>query len=90
MLMNKLGLKPGDFGVESEVRTVITLGLFAHSLQELSGGPKPEDILATLRSIPPVPVHEISRCYRGHDPDDTIVIYRVPDRDKEQAGTRWM
>ncbi len=40
MLMNKLGLKPGDFGVESEVRTFITLGLFAHSLQELSGGPK--------------------------------------------------
>ncbi|KAK0489174.1 transcription factor [Armillaria novae-zelandiae] len=43
MLMNKLGLKPGDFGVESE---------------ELSGGPKPEDILATLRSIPPVPVQK--------------------------------
>lgn len=58
MLMNKLGLKPGDFGVESEVRTFITLGLFAHSLQELSGGPKPEDILATLRSIPPVPVQK--------------------------------
>ncbi|KAK0194660.1 hypothetical protein F5146DRAFT_1102113 [Armillaria mellea] len=53
MLMNKLGLKPGDFGVESEVRSFIVIDLFACSLQGLSRGPKLEDILATLQSIPP-------------------------------------
>ncbi|KAK7061014.1 transcriptional regulator swi6 [Paramarasmius palmivorus] len=42
-LMNKLGLRPGDFGVESE---------------ELSGGPKAEDIVAMLRSAPSAPVQK--------------------------------
>uniref|UniRef100_A0A0W0FZ61 Putative transcription factor n=1 Tax=Moniliophthora roreri TaxID=221103 RepID=A0A0W0FZ61_MONRR len=42
-LMNKLGLRPGDFGVESE---------------ELSGGPKAEDIAAMLRSAPSAPVQK--------------------------------
>lgn len=43
ILPNKLGLRPGDFGVETE---------------ELSGGPRAEDILSTLRSGPPVPVQK--------------------------------
>ncbi|KAG7093689.1 hypothetical protein E1B28_007346 [Marasmius oreades] len=42
-LMNKLGLRPGDFGVESE---------------ELGGGPKAEDIASMLRSAPPAPVQK--------------------------------
>jgi len=43
ILPNKLGLRPGDFGVETE---------------ELSGGPRAEDILASLRSGPPIPVQK--------------------------------
>ncbi|KAF8809482.1 transcription factor [Phlegmacium glaucopus] len=42
-LPNKLGLRPGDFGVETE---------------ELSGGPRAEDILSNLRAGPPVPVQK--------------------------------
>ncbi|KAK2463516.1 hypothetical protein APHAL10511_004267 [Amanita phalloides] len=41
LLPNKLGLRPGDFGVESE---------------ELSGGPRGEDLLASLRSGPSAPI----------------------------------
>lgn len=41
LLPNKLGLKPGDFGVESE---------------ELSSGPRGEDLLASLRSGPSAPI----------------------------------
>ncbi|KAM6497149.1 transcription factor [Amanita muscaria] len=41
LLPNKLGLRPGDFGVESE---------------ELSCGPKAEDLLASLRTGPSAPV----------------------------------
>ncbi|KAF5328315.1 hypothetical protein D9611_014631 [Ephemerocybe angulata] len=40
---NKLGLRPGDYGVETE---------------ELSGGPRAEDILSNLRSGPSVPVQK--------------------------------
>ncbi|KAJ7224299.1 transcription factor [Mycena pura] len=43
MLPNKLGLRPGDFGVETE---------------ELSSGSRPEDILAGLRTGPPPPVQK--------------------------------
>ncbi|KAF5383691.1 hypothetical protein D9615_003627 [Tricholomella constricta] len=43
ILPNKLGLRPGDFGVETE---------------ELSGGPRAEDILANLRTGPPAPVQK--------------------------------
>ncbi|KAF8074853.1 transcription factor [Lyophyllum atratum] len=43
ILPNKLGLRPGDFGVETE---------------ELSGGPRAEDILANLRTGPPIPVQK--------------------------------
>ncbi|KAJ7334133.1 transcription factor [Mycena albidolilacea] len=43
MLPNKLGLRPGDFGVETE---------------ELSSGSRPEDILAVLRTGPPPPVQK--------------------------------
>ncbi|KAK7012209.1 start control protein cdc10 [Favolaschia claudopus] len=43
MLPNKLGLRPGDFGVETEV---------------LSSGSRPEDILAVLRTGPPAPVQK--------------------------------
>ncbi|TFK39794.1 transcription factor [Crucibulum laeve] len=43
ILPNKLGLRPGDFGVETE---------------ELSGGPRAEDILSSLRTGPPVPVQK--------------------------------
>ncbi|XP_006461892.1 hypothetical protein AGABI2DRAFT_71368 [Agaricus bisporus var. bisporus H97] len=42
-LPNKLGLRPGDFGVETE---------------ELSAGSKAEDILSSLRSGPPAPVQK--------------------------------
>ncbi|KAF9810449.1 hypothetical protein IEO21_06919 [Rhodonia placenta] len=38
---NKLGLRPGDFGVETE---------------ELGGGPRAEDLLSSLRSGPSAPV----------------------------------
>ncbi|KAF8159447.1 transcription factor [Crassisporium funariophilum] len=43
ILANKLGLRPGDFGVETE---------------ELSGGPRAEDILSNFRSGPPAPVQK--------------------------------
>jgi len=43
ILPNKLGLRPGDFGVESE---------------ELGGGPRVEDIIASLRSGPSIPVQK--------------------------------
>ncbi|KII87360.1 hypothetical protein PLICRDRAFT_163429 [Plicaturopsis crispa FD-325 SS-3] len=43
ILPNKLGLRPGDFGVETE---------------ELSGGPRAEDLLASLRSGPSIPVQK--------------------------------
>ncbi|KAH0582721.1 hypothetical protein H2248_010639 [Termitomyces sp. 'cryptogamus'] len=43
ILPNKLGLRPGDFGVETE---------------ELSGGPRAEDLLANLRTGPPAPVQK--------------------------------
>ncbi|KAH9479381.1 Start control protein cdc10 [Psilocybe cubensis] len=43
ILPNKLGLRPGDFGVETE---------------ELSGGPRAEDLLASLRSGPPPTVQK--------------------------------
>ncbi|KAH7926027.1 apses-domain-containing protein [Leucogyrophana mollusca] len=43
ILPNKLGLRPGDFGVEVE---------------ELSGGPRAEDLLASLRSGPSAPVQK--------------------------------
>ncbi|KAJ7623198.1 transcription factor [Roridomyces roridus] len=43
MLPNKLGLRPGDFGVETE---------------ELSSGSRPEDIFAVLRTGPPPPVQK--------------------------------
>ncbi|THH17791.1 hypothetical protein EW146_g3091 [Bondarzewia mesenterica] len=43
ILPNKLGLRPGDFGVENE---------------ELGGGPRVEDLIASLRSGPSVPVQK--------------------------------
>ncbi|KIJ20891.1 hypothetical protein PAXINDRAFT_66463 [Paxillus involutus ATCC 200175] len=43
VLPNKLGLRPGDFGVEVE---------------ELSGGPRAEDLLASLRTGPSAPVQK--------------------------------
>ncbi|KAF8906297.1 apses-domain-containing protein [Gymnopilus junonius] len=43
ILPNKLGLRPGDFGIETE---------------ELSGGPRAEDILSSLRSGPPLTVQK--------------------------------
>ncbi|KAI0057253.1 apses-domain-containing protein [Artomyces pyxidatus] len=43
ILPNKLGLRPGDFGVENE---------------ELGGGPRVEDIIASLRSGPSAPVQK--------------------------------
>ncbi|KAI5120380.1 hypothetical protein M0805_006902 [Coniferiporia weirii] len=43
ILSNKLGLRPGDFGVEPE---------------ELSAGPKAEDLVTALRSGPSVPVQK--------------------------------
>ena len=60
ILPNRLGLRPGDFGVEVEV------GVMVHRLptgaqfifQELSGGPRVEDILASLRTGPPAPVQK--------------------------------
>ncbi|KAF9482551.1 transcription factor [Pholiota conissans] len=42
-LPNKLGLRPGDFGVETE---------------ELSGAIRAEDLLSSLRSGPPLPVQK--------------------------------
>ncbi|GJE91186.1 apses-domain-containing protein [Phanerochaete sordida] len=43
VLPNRLGLRPGDYGVETE---------------ELGGGPRAEDILSSLRSGPSVPVQK--------------------------------
>ncbi|KDQ61737.1 hypothetical protein JAAARDRAFT_150648 [Jaapia argillacea MUCL 33604] len=43
ILPNKLGLRPGDFGVEVE---------------ELGGGVRAEDILSSLRTGPPLPVQK--------------------------------
>lgn len=43
MLPNRLGLRPGDYGVETE---------------ELGGGPRAEDILSSLRGGPSVPVQK--------------------------------
>lgn len=67
ILPNKLGLRPGDFGVETEVTICVTNGLSVHRgahhffgtlSQELSGGPRAEDLLTTLRSAPPPPVQK--------------------------------
>ncbi|KAH9983890.1 hypothetical protein BJV74DRAFT_848944 [Russula compacta] len=43
ILPNKLGLRPGDFGVEND---------------ELGGGPRVEDLIASLRSGPSAPVQK--------------------------------
>ncbi|KAI0050964.1 apses-domain-containing protein [Auriscalpium vulgare] len=43
ILPNKLGLRPGDFGVENE---------------ELGGGPRVEDIIASLRAGPSAPIQK--------------------------------
>ncbi|KAI0741587.1 apses-domain-containing protein [Daedaleopsis nitida] len=43
LLANKLGLRPGDFGVEPE---------------ELGGSARSEDILSSLRSVPSVPMQK--------------------------------
>ncbi|KAI1793532.1 apses-domain-containing protein [Ganoderma leucocontextum] len=43
LLANKLGLRPGDFGVETE---------------ELGGSARSEDILSSLRSVPSVPIQK--------------------------------
>ncbi|TFY58234.1 hypothetical protein EVG20_g8232 [Dentipellis fragilis] len=43
ILPNKLGLRPGDFGVENE---------------ELGGGPRVEDLIASLRSGPSAPAQK--------------------------------
>ncbi|KAH9847568.1 transcription factor [Lenzites betulinus] len=43
LLGNKLGLRPGDFGVETE---------------ELAGSTRPEDLLSSLRSAPSVPLQK--------------------------------
>ncbi|RPD76431.1 apses-domain-containing protein [Lentinus tigrinus ALCF2SS1-7] len=43
LLANKLGLRPGDFGVETE---------------ELGGSARSEDILSSLRSVPSVPMQK--------------------------------
>ncbi|KAI0305819.1 hypothetical protein B0F90DRAFT_1693739 [Multifurca ochricompacta] len=43
ILPNKLGLRPGDFGVENE---------------ELGGGPRVEDLIASLRTGPSAPVQK--------------------------------
>ncbi|KAI9464262.1 hypothetical protein F5148DRAFT_1210233 [Russula earlei] len=43
ILPNKLGLRPGDFGVENE---------------ELGGGPRVEDLIASLRTGPSVPAQK--------------------------------
>lgn len=43
LLPNKLGLRPGDFGVDVE---------------ELNGGPRAEDILSSLRSGPSAPIQK--------------------------------
>ncbi|THH01042.1 hypothetical protein EW026_g1573 [Hermanssonia centrifuga] len=44
ILPNKLGLRPGDFGVEPE--------------QEFAGGPRADDLLSSLRSGPSAPVQK--------------------------------
>ncbi|TDL23601.1 hypothetical protein BD410DRAFT_768110 [Rickenella mellea] len=43
ILANKLGLRPGDFGVEPE---------------ELAGGPRAEDLLSSLRTGPSIPAQK--------------------------------
>ena len=59
ILPNKLGLRPGDFGVETEVRSALfVLTIMSISSQELSGGPRPEDILSSIRSGPTAPVQK--------------------------------
>ncbi|KAG5654376.1 hypothetical protein H0H81_003834 [Sphagnurus paluster] len=60
ILPNKLGLRPGDFGVETEVsaRLFIWSGWCSLGSQELSGGPRAEDILANIRTGPPAPVQK--------------------------------
>lgn len=55
---NKLGLRPGDFGVETEVSLDSTANSYrrCHFTQELGGGPRAEDLLSSLRSGPSAPV----------------------------------
>jgi regulatory protein SWI6 len=50
VLANKLGLRPGDFGVEVE---------------ELGGGSRAEDIMASLRSAPAAPVQKSQDVING-------------------------
>lgn len=61
ILPNKLGLRPGDFGVETEVRSfqsLIFLVVVDVLLQELSGGLRAEDLMSAFRSGPSPPVQK--------------------------------
>ncbi|KAH0836726.1 apses-domain-containing protein [Lanmaoa asiatica] len=59
ILPNKLGLRPGDFGVEVE---------------ELSGGPRAEDLLASLRTGPLAPVQKSQDIITGTFLFSAIVV----------------
>jgi len=70
ILPNKLGLRPGDFGVETEVSFCLFSPLLPLTalLQELSGGPRAEDILSSIRSGPPPPVQKSQDVIAGQRP----------------------
>jgi regulatory protein SWI6 len=59
ILPNRLGLRPGDYGVETEVRNSISSLVETYMpVQELGGGPRADDILASLRTVPSAPVQK--------------------------------
>ena len=77
ILPNKLGLRPGDFGVEVEVSVAVhNICPGAQStFQELSGGPRAEDLLASLRAGPLVPVQKSQDIITGMFPSFAPVAF---------------
>ncbi|KAH9027774.1 hypothetical protein EDB84DRAFT_1499692 [Lactarius hengduanensis] len=74
ILPNKLGLRPGDFGVENE---------------ELGGGPRVEDLIASLRSGPSAPVQKSQDVIAGLSADFAAEIKTKQDSlDVTQAHLR--
>lgn len=67
-LPNKLGLRPGDFGVETEVRCALFEFVSRHSYvprQELSVGSRTDDLLSSIRTAPTGPVQKTQSVLTG-------------------------
>ena len=75
ILPNKLGLRPGDFGVEVGVAAYNVYTRAQFVFQELSGGPRAEDLLASLRTGPSAPVQKSQDIITGRFPPIATVVF---------------